>query len=91
MSGGTRLPKDWTPGNFLWECEKGLSMLEADKELDKFHDYFSDPTLADSYAKKKAWNATWRNWIRKAVKAKANKRSGLSSKTQAMLKATEGW
>ncbi len=51
---GTRLPPDWVP----------LEHLDLKNEIAKFKDYWAaQPGLRGV---KSDWNATWRNWIRRA-------------------------
>jgi hypothetical protein len=76
----TRLPDDWMPtaedGTFA--IDQGLTPAEAQAEFDKFRDHWKAKSGRD--ATKVDWSATWRNWIRNAVKWKgkpnANGRNG---------------
>jgi uncharacterized protein YdaU (DUF1376 family) len=66
---GSRLPPDWVP-----EVEHlGWSALQA-QELPKFRDYW----LAQPGQKgvKADWQATWRNWMRKAAEYAESGRTG---------------
>lgn len=69
-SGGraTRLPKDWTlPTPWLtWAMVDQPTWNEAHgkREGDKFRDYWVAKSGKD--ATKEDWEATWRNWVRKA-------------------------
>jgi uncharacterized protein YdaU (DUF1376 family) len=69
---GTRLPAFWEPSGD-WELADSLLGMDADKELAKFRDYW----LAVPGAKgvKLDWDATWRNWVRKAAEDRTRGRS----------------
>jgi hypothetical protein len=63
---GCRLPFDWKP------CAEGRLMAgntlgnsEARAELEKFKDYWASQPGARGV--KADWDATWRNWVRKAA------------------------
>ena len=60
-----RLPKDWG----RWAMSEGLSEDDTRTEGEKFRDYWS--SLPGRQAVKLDWQATWRNWVRKAVADKA--------------------
>lgn len=64
---GTRLPADWTPGEtgVAFASQQGLSGSRVEAELARFRDHWAAKTGAD--ASKADWQATWRNWVRKAV------------------------
>lgn len=69
-----RLPKPWGE----WAIVEGLSEVCVRREADRFRDYWiseSGPKAA-----KLDWQATWRNWVRKAVenRPKAANRPGQS-------------
>lgn len=66
---GSRLPPDWDPGEsgFAFAAAQGLNNGRAQAELAKFRDYWAAKAGAD--ASKADWQATWRNWVRKAVEA----------------------
>jgi hypothetical protein len=60
----TRLPQDWQPSKKGWVFGESEG-VDVSRELDKFRDYWlskpKDNTKLD-------WEATWRNWCRKADK-----------------------
>ena len=56
-----RLPKAWGE----WAMAEGAVEVEVRREADKFRDYWLG--VAGSKGVKLDWQATWRNWIRKAV------------------------
>jgi len=61
---GSRLPKDWiaTDEYINFALKEGLTIDAANREADKFKDYWQSAT---KNATKKDWLATWRNWIRR--------------------------
>ena len=64
---GTRLPGDWKPDPDLvaWTYrETGLVPDEARREFDKFRDYWK--SQPGQKGVRTDWDATWRNWARKA-------------------------
>lgn len=67
---GTRLPDEWRPEGDLrqWTIDtirKAGSGVSAGHELERFRDYWHAKAGKD--ARKTNWDATWRNWIRKAI------------------------
>jgi Helix-turn-helix domain len=60
---GKRLPKDWTvPDNArVWARERGWTDEGIAAETESFSDYWHSKT-----ERRVDWEATWRNWIRKA-------------------------
>lgn len=64
---GSRLPPDWEPGEpgMAFAAQQGLTNGRATAELAKFRDFWTAKTGAD--ATKADWQATWRNWVRRAV------------------------
>lgn len=64
---GSRLPDDWKPGADLIEAMRaeGIPDDVSRRELPRFRDYW----LAQPGAKgvKLDWDATWRNWLRRAT------------------------
>lgn len=56
-----RLPKDWGD----WAVSQGLDEFSARHEAEKFRDYWIG--LSGQKAVKADWEATWRNWVRKAI------------------------
>ena len=63
---GTRLPDGWfpsrTPGNE--NAEAGHDQAWLQRELDRFRDYWA--AQPGQCGRKADWDATWRNWVRKA-------------------------
>jgi uncharacterized protein YdaU (DUF1376 family) len=69
---GTRLPTDWVP-----EVEQGQWTPLQARELPKFRDYWT--AQPGQKGVKADWQATWRNWIRKAGEyAESGRHSGAS-------------
>jgi len=64
---GTRLSPDFeAPGEWIgWAMREGLDLLTAEREIEKFKDYWC--SKAGANATKVDWDATWRNWIRNAI------------------------
>lgn len=62
----SRLPDDWEPeiADIKKAYADGLTEDEARREFEKFKDYWR--ARAGSDARKLDWNATFRNWMRKA-------------------------
>jgi uncharacterized protein YdaU (DUF1376 family) len=61
---GSRLPADWTPDEVFAKGE-GLAAAEAAREGEKFRDYWLGQPGQKGV--KLDWQATWKNWIRKAA------------------------
>ncbi len=61
---GCRLPDDFEP-DYDFAIEAGLPSERVKVEIAKFRDYWR--SKAGANATKIDWQATWRNWIRKAV------------------------
>jgi hypothetical protein len=63
---GTRLPADWKPGHGLlaWAVNDLPAGLDLEAETEKFRDYWTAQPGAKG--RKTDWDATWRNWMRKA-------------------------
>jgi len=76
---GSRLPPDWDPGDsgLAFAAQQGLTNGRAQAELAKFRDYWTAKSGAD--ATKADWQATWRNWVRKAVEHSATERGSAQS------------
>lgn len=70
---GSRLPKDWTPSekNISDAQAQNLTTDEVRHEADKFRDYWISTPGAKGI--KSDWDATWRNWCRKASERKPNR------------------
>ena len=63
---GSRLSANWRPTAEDWqEAFRSLGSKQADSELAKFRDYW--PAQPGKNALKLDWDATWRNWVRKAA------------------------
>ena len=64
---GTRLSADWFLSKHLgeWSISEGASHDLVRVEADKFRDYWIG--VAGAKGRKVDWDATWRNWIRKAI------------------------
>lgn len=68
---GSRLPHEWRPDDELrqWTIDhiaEKRSGVSAGHELEKFRDYWRAQPGAKG--RKSDWSATWRNWIRNAIK-----------------------
>ncbi|WP_317992909.1 DUF1376 domain-containing protein [Bartonella gliris] len=61
---GCRLPTDFEP-DYDFAIEEGLPPERVKVEIAKFRDYWR--SKAGANATKIDWQATWRNWVRKAV------------------------
>jgi len=61
---GSRLPKDFVPKLGIAK-DAGLTREEFDVEIAKFKDHWTAKAGKD--ARKADWQATWRNWCRRAV------------------------
>lgn len=64
---GSRLPKDWFPARdeATLRAEAGRSAEQLEHELEKFRDHWA--SAPGSKGVKADWNATWRNWIKRAA------------------------
>ncbi|QEE09234.1 DUF1376 domain-containing protein [Bartonella kosoyi] len=61
---GCRLPADFEP-DYDFAIEEGLPPERVKVEIAKFRDYWH--SKAGANATKIDWQATWRNWVRKAI------------------------
>jgi hypothetical protein len=61
---GSRLPADWSPGDSLRVWAKGEGLDATGPELAKFRDHWLAKAGRD--ATKADWDATYRNWLRRA-------------------------
>lgn len=63
----SRLPPDWTPGpeGLAFAAKEGLRNGHAESEAAKFRDFWV--AKAGEGGRKLDWQATWRNWVRRAV------------------------
>ncbi|WP_298966185.1 DUF1376 domain-containing protein [uncultured Roseibium sp.] len=70
---GTRLPENWTPSEKNIQDAQALSLTtdEVRHEADKFRDYWIG--ASGQNAIKRDWDATWRNWCRKAAERKPSR------------------
>lgn len=70
---GTRLPVNWRPDPALaaWTLDQGIARPEALREFERFRDYWA--AASGARAVKRDWDATWRNWIRKAADDRAER------------------
>jgi uncharacterized protein YdaU (DUF1376 family) len=65
-SKGCRIPPYWRPTADDWkEAYRSLGSQKAEGELAKFRDYWIAKPGKDGV--KRDWDATWRNWVRKAA------------------------
>lgn len=64
---GSRLPRDWLPGDELNAWTRSLG-LDPAAILPTFRDYWT--AAAGAKGRKSDWPATWRNWCRKEAERK---------------------
>ncbi|AIC12627.1 YdaU family protein [Xylella fastidiosa] len=66
---GSRLPDDWVPSevDVLYATQQGV---DGRYEAEKFRDYWR--SVAGAKGRKQDWEATWRNWIRRAAEDKTS-------------------
>ncbi|TNW25629.1 DUF1376 domain-containing protein [Xylella fastidiosa subsp. pauca] len=66
---GSRLPDDWAPSevDVLYATQQGV---DGRYEAEKFRDYWH--SVAGAKGRKQDWEATWRNWIRRAAEDKTS-------------------
>ncbi|ALQ97140.1 YdaU family protein [Xylella fastidiosa] len=66
---GSRLPDDWAPSevDVLYATQQGV---DGRYEAEKFRDYWR--SVAGAKGRKQDWEATWRNWIRRAAEDKTS-------------------
>lgn len=82
---GSRLPADWSlPADWREWAKAERSDLDVGREAASFADYWHG--LAGAKARKADWEATWRNWIRRADTPK-RARNGISAADDAMAVA----
>lgn len=64
---GTRLESDWQPPTDAWAFGRGLGLTDAEvsDQLDRFRDYWI--ARPGQGGRKVDWNATFRNWLRRAA------------------------
>lgn len=61
---GTRLPEDWRPSEELIAWTREHAPGVGWPEVDRFRDYWH--SVPGQRGRKADWEATWRNWVRKA-------------------------
>jgi uncharacterized protein YdaU (DUF1376 family) len=76
---GCRLPDDWEPDE-IFARQEGMSASQISREADKFRDYWRGQP--GQRGVKLDWQATWRNWVRKAA---GDSRPVFSSRTKPVL------
>lgn len=76
---GSRLPNDFEPDLDFAESQ-GLSRSQAEREAASFRDYW--PAQPGQRGVKTDWQATWRNWVRKATERLAQPVRGSPSATR---------
>lgn len=67
---GERLPEGWVPDEVFARSE-GLSVSECSREAEKFRDYWRGQP--GQRGVKLDWDATWKNWVRKAADSSKTK------------------
>lgn len=60
-----RLPDGWTPADDPVHEEAKAAHVDLRRELDRFRDYWR--AQGGAKGRKVDWQATWRNWVRRAV------------------------
>lgn len=73
---GSRLPDGWFPPEADWRTASEALGPDADGELEKFRDHWR--AAPGQRGVKLDWNATWRNWVRRASEL-ARPRAGPTS------------
>lgn len=78
---GSRLSSDWRlpEGWGAWAVEKGLSEVCTRREAEKFRNYWVGK--AGTAATKMDWEATWKNWVLKAIEDRSASRRPVSTVT----------
>jgi len=63
----SRLPEEWALPKAWgeWAVKEGMDAATVRREADKFRDYWHSISVAKG--RKLDWQATWRNWVRKAL------------------------
>lgn len=69
---GCRLPSDFVP-NLAYALSEGLTDEQAEREAKKFANHWAAQT--GTRGRKADWNATWRNWVLKAVEDTGRRKS----------------
>lgn len=72
---GSRLPANWQPApEVVAQMRSDHSHIDCDRELEKFRDYWR--AVPGAKGRKTDWDATFRNWIRRAAESTGHGRSG---------------
>ena len=73
---GTRLPDDWSPArtDTNLAAEAGRDAAWLTDQLDRFRDYWAG--VPGQRGRKRDWDATWRNWIRRSADTSGSARPG---------------
>lgn len=86
---GTRLPEGWTPersqANLRAEHDSGLTPDELSGQLERFRDHWI--AQPGSKGTKLDWQATWRNWVRRAAEIAPRTRQSETDAWYARAKA----
>lgn len=77
LPAGWRLPSAWG----VWAMEQGLSEVCVRREAEKFSDYWV--SVPGQKGVKLDWEATWRNWVRKAVSDRSRSTSRIGGNSGA--------
>ncbi|MBO9589084.1 hypothetical protein [Devosia sp.] len=78
-SRGTRLPSDFEP-DLAWAVSAGLSLSVVEIEKASFRDYWISQPGAKGV--KLDWDATWRNWVRRAIERQPKARGSPPGRQQ---------
>jgi uncharacterized protein YdaU (DUF1376 family) len=88
---GCRLPSDWKPDELPSNMHPPPGLVEA--EADKFRDYWT--AQPGQKGVKLDWQATWRNWMRKAMEQNNGQRMATGNRAgtqpQPQYRAQPGW
>jgi len=76
------LPDDWTPSEAGRDLAVSLG-VDWVSELEVFRDYWI--SVPDAKGRKKNWDATWRNWVRRSKPS--NKKSNSQTMVEAFARA----
>lgn len=83
---GARLPTDWRPHEAPEATARHLPGIDIHREYDKFCDYWrAQPGIK---GRKTDWDATWRNWLRRAAEQtphNGHESNGVGKPTQKAL------
>jgi len=65
---GSRLPASWipSPADMRFAQEAGMPVERVWDECNQFRDYYR--SCAAERALRRDWSATWRNWVRRALR-----------------------